>query len=513
MSRFIQEYYNEREPLFYQYYRKQPLLPLGIALESLVLSVEGLHQHMKTAETKRHHFSQYKLTGDESAAIYLYTSEWGEQSLHNLLNQTITSDRYGSIAPWFGFLKLLNTALEKLPSVKGVFFRAMRKDIANKIYKNREISWWNFSSCSYSSSFIRQLIDENLCLCSIEVLNGKNVRNFTANTGEDEVLLCPGTRLLIKTVIIDSYTNSVSRLSLKEICPDISETSQSVDKSISPQRLLPRNDISLHNGTVLYRPSENTARSKSSFSVDRDNKHEDNRVISTIKFMTGGIYEVSQVNGKRDGFAKYTSVDGMVYKGYEAESRATGKGVWICSNGDRYEGNFERGRMQKFGIFYRSGGYVYEGNWLLGRPYGHGKSMWSNGTCYEGFHENGKPNAVGRFYSNDGDEYKGDYVDGKAQGWGKRRWKNGDFYDGKFDNDRKHGYGTYTYKSGSIYAGAWFNDKMSGDGVFVWISGSQYDGAFLNGKMHGYGRLTFADGRRKLGYWKKGKYVGKTSPQ
>ncbi|CAF1471752.1 unnamed protein product [Adineta ricciae] len=506
MSRFIQEYYNEREPSFYHYYRKQPLLPLEIALESLVLSVGGLHQHVKTAETKRHHFSQYKLTDDESAAIYLYTSEWGEQSLHNLLNQAITSDRYSIIVPWFGFLKLLNTALEKLPSVKGVVFRAIRKDIANKLYENREISWWNFSSCSYSSSFIRQLINENLCLCSIEVLNGKNVRNFTPNTSEDEVLLCPGTQLLLKDVIIDSYTNSCSLLFLKEICPDISETSQSVDKSVPSQRLLPRNDISIHGFSFEMLRSL-------LLSVDRDNKHEDNGVISTIKFMTGDIYEVTRVNGETGRFGKYTSADGMVYKGYEAENRATGKGVWICSNGDRYEGNFELGRMQKFGILYRAGGYVYEGNWIGGRPYGHGKSMWPNGTCYEGSHEKGKPNGAGRFYSNDGDEYEGDHVDGKAQGWGKRRWKNGDCYDGKFDNDRKHGFGTYIYKNGSTYTGVWFNDRMSGKGMFVWTSGSRYDGAFSNGKMHGYGRLTFADGRRKLGYWKNGKYVGKRSSQ
>ena len=243
MSRFIQEYYNEREPLFYQYYKTQPLLPLEIALESLVLSVGGLYQHMKTAETKCHHFSQYKLTNDESAAIYLYTSEWGEESLHNVLNQAITSDRRGLIVPWFDFLKLLNAALEKLPSMKGVFFCAIRKDIANKLYANREISWWNFSSCSYSRSFIKQLLNESLCLCSIEVLKGKNVRNFTANTGEDEVLLCPGTRLLVKDAIIDSYTHSFSMLFLREICTDISETSQSIDKSIPPLRLLPRNDI------------------------------------------------------------------------------------------------------------------------------------------------------------------------------------------------------------------------------------------------------------------------------
>ena len=59
------------------------------------------------------------LTQDESASIYLYTTEWEprDQCLYAVLNSVLRSkNRTRLIPPWLLYIKLLLTALFKLPS-------------------------------------------------------------------------------------------------------------------------------------------------------------------------------------------------------------------------------------------------------------------------------------------------------------------------------------------------------------------------------------------------------------
>ncbi|CAF5133328.1 unnamed protein product, partial [Rotaria sp. Silwood1] len=60
-----------------------------------------------------------QLTVDESAAIRLYTIEWEEphQSLYSMLNYTLKMASRENLRPYFRYLKLLLTALVKLPCV------------------------------------------------------------------------------------------------------------------------------------------------------------------------------------------------------------------------------------------------------------------------------------------------------------------------------------------------------------------------------------------------------------
>ncbi|UJR32704.1 hypothetical protein I4U23_020163 [Adineta vaga] len=482
MNRFIQTYHNGRQPSYHQEYINHPLLPFKIALEPLLFKVDQLYYYMKLAEIKRNYSSRHNLTDDESAALYLYTSEWGPQSLNYLLNHAITSNDFQTIEPWFGFLKLLNNALEKLPSVKIQIWRAIRIDVFAQLRRNEIITWWNISSCSFSNDFIRSLLNNHLVLCSIQVLNGKSVRDFTPNTNEDEVLLTAGTRLLVKEKRFERYTNQYI-VYFEEIYLDTSKTAATIEKCSSPLKQLSNNNLD-------------------------SNGFKDNIVMSTITFSNGDRYEVTYRNGKKEGYGRYTSTHGKVYEGYEASNMAKGRGTCICTNGDCYDGTFEYGKMVGHGSYRRADRYTYVGNWISGEPFGKGKTIWPNGNCYEGFHENERMNGYGKFSNLAGDEYMGGLVDGKAHGSGKRKWKNGDYYDGKFQNDKKHGYGTYTYESGNKYSGDWSNDEMNGEGAFIWTSGSRYIGNFKNGKRHGYGRLTFVNGQVRTGYWENDKYIG-----
>lgn len=61
--------------------------------------------------------SEDGLSLDESASIYLYTTEWNihEKSLYMVLNQTLRLANFEKLQWWFKFLKLFLTAFSKLP--------------------------------------------------------------------------------------------------------------------------------------------------------------------------------------------------------------------------------------------------------------------------------------------------------------------------------------------------------------------------------------------------------------
>jgi hypothetical protein len=252
MSRFIQTQYNNKQSPAFHDYMNYSLLPLERALMPVLTVVNRLDHYIKVAESCCHLPSRYNLTRDESAALYLYTREWGTQNLHHVLNQALMSGDYSLIRPWFEFLKLFNTALGKLPSVKGRIWRAVHVDIVHHFQQNEEITWWNVSSCSFSVVTIRRFLDHHSILCSIEVLNGKSVRDFTLDSTEDEVLLPPGTRLRVKDKKKDHSTGRYI-LSLEEISNDAYKTPLSTEKPISSTNKSPKVDSSKDLKYVLKR--------------------------------------------------------------------------------------------------------------------------------------------------------------------------------------------------------------------------------------------------------------------
>ncbi|CAF3182207.1 unnamed protein product [Rotaria sp. Silwood2] len=95
-------------------YEKQKLMSLEEALKPVNHLIEDLPRQI--AEAKRNcTMPKDGLTEDESASIMIYTMEWGETSLHKRLNVALRSKDNNKIKPWFPYLKLFMTALQKLP--------------------------------------------------------------------------------------------------------------------------------------------------------------------------------------------------------------------------------------------------------------------------------------------------------------------------------------------------------------------------------------------------------------
>ena len=182
-------------------YHSQKLLSLEKALESLVTQIDELPRYIKIAKRHCHHPSEHGLTQDESAAIYIYTMEWDETSLYRVLNNALRSENREELKIWFPYLKLFDTALNKLPTVREVLWRGVPLDIGKNFSKNQLVTWWSINSCSSSVNVIKTFLmtKQDCTLFLIEAKNGKKVSGYTVYENEEEVILTIGTQLRVKS--------------------------------------------------------------------------------------------------------------------------------------------------------------------------------------------------------------------------------------------------------------------------------------------------------------------------
>jgi hypothetical protein len=159
--------------------------------------IDELKRSIKAAKKYCHFPSEHGLTHDESAAIYLYTMEGGENSFYRVLNEALRSEDRPAIKPWFPYLKLFDTALAKLPTVRKNIWRGVVGDISMNLKKGEEFTWWSVTSCSLSMDVVKDFLalEKTSTLFLIEAVNGKCVSGYTNYPDEDEVLLAPGTQL------------------------------------------------------------------------------------------------------------------------------------------------------------------------------------------------------------------------------------------------------------------------------------------------------------------------------
>lgn len=205
-------------------YHSQKLLSLEKALESLVPQIDELPRYIKIAKRYCHHPSEHGLTQDESAAIYIYTMEWDETSLYRVLNNALRSENREELKIWFPYLKLFDTALNKLPTVREVLWRGVPLDIGKQFSKNQLMTWWSINSCSSSVNVIKTFLMTNpdSTLFLIEAKNGRKVSGYTQYENEDEVILTIGTQLRVKSNSLE-HSSGLNVVHLIEVDDDDDE--------------------------------------------------------------------------------------------------------------------------------------------------------------------------------------------------------------------------------------------------------------------------------------------------
>ena len=157
----------KRLPPVYGYLAYE-LQPLQKALEPIYSKIDQLDRFCQIAHSECHFPSEHGLTREESAAIFLYTMEWGESSFYRVINHALRAEDRSTLIPWFAYLKLFDTAVQKLPTVRKNLWRGVPKDISKDFKKDDEFTWWTISSCSTSVDVIKSFLKSDSTLFLIE---------------------------------------------------------------------------------------------------------------------------------------------------------------------------------------------------------------------------------------------------------------------------------------------------------------------------------------------------------
>ena len=206
-------------------YAKEPLLPLYKACAPLVDILNDLYAYIQVALDETPDVPSDGLTFDESAAIRLYTMEWQKphRSLYVMLNQTLRSRNGEHLRPYFKYMKLFITALVKLPCVpQSTVWRGVARNVSEDFPPNSPITFWTFSSCTAalpvleSNTFLGNTGERTLL--SVEAINGRKIHAHSHFSTEDEILLLPGTHMIVQSKF--SPAPNLHIIHLKQIIPD-----------------------------------------------------------------------------------------------------------------------------------------------------------------------------------------------------------------------------------------------------------------------------------------------------
>ena len=165
--------------------------------------ISNLDRYIKYAKEHCDKSDVHDLKTDESAAIYLYTIEWdGNQfgSLYFILNGDLRSGIQSRQRRWFTYLKLLVTALEKLPSVNDDVWRILKKDVSSAYPMNHTFRWSSLTSCSrnvYTAIEVFSNEKSQNTLFKISVTHGKNISQYSKYPNEEEIILIPDTEFSV----------------------------------------------------------------------------------------------------------------------------------------------------------------------------------------------------------------------------------------------------------------------------------------------------------------------------
>ncbi|CAF1428062.1 unnamed protein product, partial [Didymodactylos carnosus] len=206
-------------------YAEEHLLPLSKACVPLTNIIHDLSVYVQMALDETPDDPPDGLTIDESAAIRLYTIEWeGEhRSLYSMLNYALKKANREDLRPFFKYLKLFLTALAKLPCVPPLtVWRGVTKNLSADFPPGTPVTWWAFSSCTTALT----VLENNMylgnkgerTLFSVEAINGRTVQAHSHFVTEDEILLLPGTYMVVQSQF--SPAPDLHIIHLKQMIPE-----------------------------------------------------------------------------------------------------------------------------------------------------------------------------------------------------------------------------------------------------------------------------------------------------
>ena len=191
-------------------FHSQELVSLEQALRPIESEIKDLSRYIKIAKKHCRFPNEHALSKDQSASIYIYTMEWGETTLYRILNEALRAENRHALKIWFPYLKLFDTALDLLPTVKESVWRGIPIDIGKNYTKNQVFTWWSINSCSSSVNVIKNFLgqQDKATLFLIEVVSGKKISGYTEFENEDEIILKMGTEFRVKSDVLEQSNGS-----------------------------------------------------------------------------------------------------------------------------------------------------------------------------------------------------------------------------------------------------------------------------------------------------------------
>ncbi|CAF0835438.1 unnamed protein product [Rotaria sordida] len=201
-----------------------PLVSLEEAVNPLVPFIPELEQMISIVKKNRN-IAKDSLTTDESSSIFLYTIKWKpiNKSFHVILNTTLETRNQTLLKPWFRYLKLIMTALNKLPSnsTRLTVYHAVQLNLIAQYPVGRIFVWWGFTLCTMSLNVFNNedILGQNgaRTLFIIDSHSGKSVGKYSFYPKEQEVLLPSACRFHV--IGCFDAGNGLHIIHLKEIQP------------------------------------------------------------------------------------------------------------------------------------------------------------------------------------------------------------------------------------------------------------------------------------------------------
>ncbi|CAF1541321.1 unnamed protein product [Rotaria sp. Silwood1] len=187
-------------------YEKASLVTLEEAVKPLVKIVPKVERNVFVVKQNCQE-PEDDLTPDESASIMLYTYESmpHEDSLYVKLNETLRSEQRKNLIPWFLYLRLILTALARLPTERRSVFRGVKENLCAEYPKGKVFIWWGFSSCTSSVEVLENEqffgTTGNRTLFQIECTTAKDIKKHSFVPIEDEILLLPARQFQVKSCL------------------------------------------------------------------------------------------------------------------------------------------------------------------------------------------------------------------------------------------------------------------------------------------------------------------------
>ncbi|MEV7394082.1 ADP-ribosyltransferase domain-containing protein [Streptomyces sp. NPDC091215] len=179
-----------------------PLMDFQNALAPVSTALSGLAGHIR----RSHDFGKQRAdqtaggpSADAIAALHLYTCE---SAFYREINNVLRSPDRTRITPYLPYLRLLFSAVSKLPAYTQPLWRGVSLDLRAQYPAGRTVTWWGVSSCTSELKVARAFLGSRGKRTLFEVIPARavGIKSFSAFTGEEEYILTPGTQLTVTEV-------------------------------------------------------------------------------------------------------------------------------------------------------------------------------------------------------------------------------------------------------------------------------------------------------------------------